>query len=784
MARQNVQPLQRAQAAGPALAATDPLEASLARISELLRRCALGLVTALVVARFFWPSEYYAEADTGNGLRWVFACGLAAALGIAALFVGGRTRLRWSWADGAVYALMLLVGLSTAHAKDRRVAINLAWEWGGLGITYALLRNLPRSRSESAAVAGVLTASAVAVAAYGLFQVSVEFPEIIARYKQNPDAVLAEAGIDPSSHARRGWEDRVLGSNEPFSTFALANSLAGFLVGPTVLALAVLLENLRNRHARGSLLAACAAAVVPGLLLVTCLLLTKSRSAYFGLAAAGAVLAWHYLARGMGKALGAAALAMGVLLAVLVTAAALTHHLDWKVLTESSKSLKYRIEYWTGTRAVLKNNPGIWWHGTGPGNFAGAYLLYKLPWASEEIRDPHNLVLDVWVTGGVWAMLALMAALGLAAWDLFRPARQRKRAAAGPDEHSAGDSSGDDAERDRVSLRAGWLVACGALGWVLASLVGQLNPFHPSLMARWAILGLGWGLAVLAGMPLWRRVPIPAIGAGAGALAVVVNLLAAGGIGFASVALGLWTVIALGLNLRDDRPCGRLREADGRPVSFALAVVWAALAGTFFGAIWPFWRAEAEMSDATVALSSPSPAFDRARAAYERAAKDDVLSVSPWVGLADLTRREWLMRRARGDDPEIWRAFDALDKASQLPRNPDSLSIQQRRSAMAREVLTRAGPTMPPLAIIKIKGIWVQAARLATRLYPNSAILHAELAEASGGMGELQGALAAAQEALRLDQLTPHLDKKLPDSLREHLQEQVEQWKSRKRETK
>ncbi len=44
-------------------------------------------------------------------------------------------------------------------------------------------------------------------------------------------------------------------SNEPFSTFALANSLAGFLVGPLALAFAVALENLK-REGKGSRLVA------------------------------------------------------------------------------------------------------------------------------------------------------------------------------------------------------------------------------------------------------------------------------------------------------------------------------------------------------------------------------------------------------------------------------------------------------------------------------------------------------------------------------------------------
>ena len=127
---------------------------------------------------------------------------------------------------------------------------------------------------------GVMVATAVAVAAYGLYQIPVEFAQL---RDAVPDA--ARGGPDPDgdrARARRrrtAFEKRLLDSNEPFSTFALANSLAGFLVGPMALAFAVALENLK-REGRGSRLVALAMAAVPGLIMLVCLVLTKSRSAY------------------------------------------------------------------------------------------------------------------------------------------------------------------------------------------------------------------------------------------------------------------------------------------------------------------------------------------------------------------------------------------------------------------------------------------------------------------------------------------------------------------------
>ena len=179
---------------------------------------------------------------------------VAAGLGLFAALVGGALRLRWSWTDAAVVFLIFLVGISTAEALDKRPAINLAWEWIGLGFAYLLVRNLPRNAGESAALTLALLATAVSVAVYGLYQAGVELELTRAAYRAHPEESLRMLGIDPdpSSPGRIGFENRLLGSTEVWSTFALANSLAGFLVGPLVVLLAVAWENVRVQVGRGS----------------------------------------------------------------------------------------------------------------------------------------------------------------------------------------------------------------------------------------------------------------------------------------------------------------------------------------------------------------------------------------------------------------------------------------------------------------------------------------------------------------------------------------------------
>ena len=210
--------------------------------------------------------------------------------------------------------------------------------------------------------------------------------------------------------------------------------------------------------------------------------------------------------------------------------------------------------------------------GARPGELRGPYLRHKLPEASEEILDPHNMVLEVWATAGLFGRRRAA-----------RRARARALADAPPGTRTDGRgvrrTPGPKWSPDAAPGSANWLIPWGGRGMGRGRPVGKLNPFQGDLLARWVILGLGWVAGLGLGWLLWRRRPIPAAGAGVGVLAISVNLLAAGGIGIPAVALMLWALLALGLNLRDDLPSGRLRERRGIGRPAMVALVWAGTSG-------------------------------------------------------------------------------------------------------------------------------------------------------------------------------------------------------------
>ncbi len=758
----------------------DPDELFAVWLGERMRRVALGGTAALLTARAFYPSEPEILNDAGGGLLWILALLVVTGVALAGALASGQQRIRFSWADLGVIVLVTLVGLSAGHAVDRRLGINIAWEWGGFAIAYLLVRNLPRNRGESLALLGALVATAVSLAVYGLYQVGVELPEFQHRYMTNPafrEMALRTVGVVPGTAAQIHFENRALHSNEPFSTFSLANSLAGFLVGPLVVMLAMLWENLKRGEGKGSRLGSILLALPPIAAVLICLTLTKSRSAYIGLAVGLSVLALREWTRVSGRTLIFAAIGAAVVVSALIVGGLATGRLDRQVLTESGKSFRYRQEYWVGTwRAIQESSRSFWW-GYGPGNLQAPYLRHKLPQASEEIHDPHNFVLEVWATAGVWAVGALGIALIVGVGSVFLPGRFKSEEPDSEDfEAEARTRTKGPVDPSAPPRRAAWLLASAGAGWLLVLWVGGLRLIDGGDFPRWMILGGSWALAVGLGVSLARRGPIDPAILGAAALAVLVNLTAAGGIGVPTVALTLWTTLAIGLNLRDDRPSGRLRGPIGRLAAFALAAVLVALIGTFVGAVRPYWKAEAAMADAEEALRARPPDFDQALAAYARAEQADLFSARPWLASAALEYEVWKQRGFKREDLRWQKIPIQMFKAVTSPRSTESWTRQRERARMTKLILKQIGDQIPPLELTRYRGDIVNASRKAVQLYPSNASLRASLAEESAEIGMIPDALAEGREALRLDDLMPHAEKKLEPTVRKWLESKIPVW--------
>jgi len=405
-------PLAASHGAKPQAVGAKPQAVVVESSEGRLRPWLLGGMTALLVARPLFPSE--SAAANGDGLSIVM---LWIALGVFwVLGAIGRPKfsLRLGWTDAAVLLLVVWTTVAALWAVPRgtpRPAVNMLWEWVGMGVCFFLARQFIVTSRERRAVAAVMVALAVAVSGYGLYQSYYELPQTRARYEANPDRAMREVGLwfPPGSPERKLFEDR-LANTEPMATFALTNSLAAFLAPWLVMLVGVAGTSMRNRKR----LLAMLVCLIP---IAACLLLTKSRSGYAA-ACVGILLVWLFGRGTKGDSPIFADTKIGTVpwklpaalagVAVLVLSAALAVE-GTAVLGRASKSFGYRLQYWQSTLEMIADHP---WVGCGPGNFQEAYTQYKLPAASEEIADPHNFLLEICATAGTPAALAFLAVLG------------------------------------------------------------------------------------------------------------------------------------------------------------------------------------------------------------------------------------------------------------------------------------------------------------------------------------------------------------------------------------
>jgi tetratricopeptide (TPR) repeat protein len=422
------------------------------------------------------------------------------------------------------------------------------------------------------------------------------------------------------------------------------------------------------------------------------------------------------------------------LVALLVAAAIAVRGLDVEVWSEAAKSFGYRVQYWQATMGVIGHRP---WLGCGPGQFRDAYTAYKLPEASEEVADPHNFLLEVWATAGTPALLALLAVLACYAAALRSQSRSPRRAA--------------EPATSESPARPAFALAGVALGFLLAAPLALVSEAPPGLEVQW--LGLPLAAVTIAVLYPWvDRGELPAALPAVGIAVLLVNLLAAGGIGFPGVAGTLWVLLALGLTQTE--PVGppkapRIAAVAGLAVAVALAVA------CYATAYRPVLESQA-------ALRAAERSTARREAFLYAAASADPLSAEPWARLAALAFERWQLDPARAN---LERFDQAMANALRL--SPQSSALWLAAGSRYLEAADRPG--VEESLRSEAMGKAVTACRRAVELYPNSGLGRATLALALDAAGDQEGFHQQAEAALRLDALTPHADRKLPDELRNRL---------------
>ncbi len=616
---------------------------------------------------------------------------------------------------------------------------------------------------------------------YALYQYFVSMPQTRARFGEFKEEMLGEVGLTIGTPEAMQFENRLF-STEPIGPFALTNSLAGTLA-PIVVVVGIVLASLLWVDSRRLLLGSENSSAKPrvergqvstrrgwlaiGILIFAVsglvLLLTKSRTAWLavaiGLIAGGLILVKitacltpRVIAMGIASTIG-----LGGLTLIVVA------WLDSAIIFEAGKSLLYRLEYWQGAWQLALRSP---WVGYGPLAFQSEYTTVKSMMASENPADPHNMWLEILVSGGFPLLgVAIAGAIGIAVTQLAHffliPEQPEQSSVESDCETSQHDSLAikpvANKESRLIMLDAGAIVVLVLIlffGLIVYSVNNKSDlPFNALAFCLGAS-GCYWLIRSvrLSDAGLWMASVLML-------LVVSIHFLFSGG----WMQPGAMSPFAVGLaglyHVRGKcNQVGVSGVAEKRSwVAFVLFAGWF-VAAILFGVLTlqpetirgPIEQLHLEnrltdlpMEEYSKVLESsgwdPEPASWIMRGAYQRLTDKNLGQATRWKWLEvyKLAKRKWI-----ANDPRNWLV------ASQISIMDASVLVACRSAGY------------DPTGFLEMNDIIAEANR-ATKLNPSSAQCHLQKAVILYWALESEGAKVSLDLAEKVDQATPHADRKL-----------------------
>lgn len=739
--RQNKRKSQLASAQGATAGETSSTSESIEYASMLLASGA-ALVGMLLVWAVLTPADsvsVYTGETLPQNLCWL----LAGLLGAGAVSLGSGANPAASWrvqvaGYAAVIWLIIVTWLAGLH-DNPRIAWNGFWQVVSLVVCYLTVARLAVGNRSRAAIVSIVVCGSLALAVHGLHQVNVSMPRDRETYLADPDSMLQAIGIaaPEGSAERRRFEDRLLRSNEPYATFALANSLGTNLSAGMVIVFAIGLLFVQDpslsisRHARWRAFAVG----VGGAAIASTLLLTRSKAAYAAFAAA--MLYWFIVSRSSsGRGLSKLQFRVGgfVFIGLAGSGALWLFWQDRLVFSEAYYSLSFRFEYWAATLKMLSEH---WLTGIGLGNFQAYYPAYKLELASETVADPHNWILDIAATMSV--PIAILVVVWVAK-KLLMPMLE-DGVSGNSDLREEEVAEGERIDRLISKCLIGGAAVGGAVCMMLLRMLVGID--------EQALVG-SWLIAVVVCWVLWpyifHLVATKSIAVPAAVFSVFVGLLATGSwqsSGIAVPTLALLVVANSNVKTEAATKTQRLMQWTVPAAALILFIVQSWMPVT------NCWSFEQQMALATSA--------DRQISFVEKAADADPLDTRPLQWKADLA-----VRRAMGSPA------DQFDRMAHQAATEVEKWLQRDSTRFLNWF--RAGEQMLQLASVarrigQPEESWLKKSvdyfETAANRHPTSAKLQIQVAIASKIYGDNAKSSTFLAEAERLSAATPHYDKTL-----------------------
>lgn len=653
-----------------------------------------------------------------------------AALDTLLLAVAGvalaRVAPRWWGARGPTRGVILGLGLlvagvclSSLLAADRGAAWLAGSSLAVGALAAAALAALTRTRWMAQILLAAWLATGATTAIKCLVQYRVELPDLVQEWRTELKPQLLARGYDGDDPLIINYERR-LESMEPYGFLAHPNitgsCLALWLVAGAGLTAALLSASRRFGPSAGTIVAQVGLMLV--LLVATggALWLTGSLGAV--VAAAGGLFVLALLATARRAA--AVRRYVAVLVVVYVGAIGGVTALGVARGTLPHASLAFRWHYWTAAARAWQDVPLT---GLGAGNFGAAYMRYRSPESTEEVKNPHNVWLSLLVETGPLALLGalvLLTATGRAALAQLAACSPAQEQAVAAPEASA--------------VEAPWFVptaaACAAGVLIVQAITSTTLSGNSALFVLWLVdIALTW--CVSFGALLWlagAAAPVPRWLA-LGAIAAIAAALIHGLVDFALVTpgglamFGVLAAYAARCAATDEGAVPALpKQLPAKPVLswVALAVVALLVVAHGLGVTRPEWRTSRALQQLSAALQHPPASPDLlarevvglaqgcASGDLQRGAAQALLQLgrTPQIPAERrsvyLNEAEQCVRRALQQDAESARLYgllaDIIATQAALASDAERPALQ-RRAAEAFDTATRHYPTDPRLRI-------------------------------------------------------------------------------------
>jgi hypothetical protein len=427
-------------------------------------------------------------------------------------------------------------------------------------------------------------------------------------------------------------------------------------------------------------------------------------------------------------------------------------------------SLAFRWEYWTASAPMFRDH-GL--TGVGAENFGHHYTAYKPIASPEEVKNPHDLFVHFATEYGALGVAAVVLMLTVGSWRATRPIVRDKRSVA--------------AWLSAYDFRRLVLAGCVCGVAILAVRIPLLESDEPAyvfwmtgLGALVWMAGLGAAVGAIARMPAGAARSWLAAAGGIGLFAFLVQELINFALFVPASRMTFLALFAVVVAIREPvRGDPGVDTAGARSASAARGSV-GLLALTAIGLSIAIWQLTL-VAPAQRALRTARNVAERGPSAYVdvRRAYGAATAADPYDGVPPAEHAQWLLRVA-GAAPALASeaTADGLTAiAEAIARSPHAFSLRLRQ-AQLHVLRARVLQDRDELDFA------IAAAREAVRLYPLYPHNHVALGDclrATNECAAVATALASYQYALDLDDQRPDWEelRRLSTREREDIQSRI-----------